>query len=357
MKKKRQVIIISDYIAEYGGNFIKSLNNLETNLKEHDINVIYIFPNEAKTEKWESDYSNTHKVIQCDFSPIGLSSAVRNLMNNSIETIIHMHFLHAKDVIAIKVATIGYSCKLVVHIHMRYPVSNKLKNGIKRIVYYGCKKIAVSTAVYDDLVTCFGNKDVYYVKNAISLDRLRTDNVDILNKKSIVTIFGTHFTRKGVDIAVKAIRNSNYKDKIKLCIYTNDECKTIENIKNIGISDWKKYVEVRHVVSDISDVYNKSFCFLSPSRSEAFGYAVVEAAYCNCQVIASDIPGQNVLKKIPYVNWIKSEDVQGLSNKIDYCYEKSDAEIVKEKIAQREYIRNNYSLDKWSADITRIYGL
>ncbi|GET15714.1 glycosyltransferase family 4 protein [Ligilactobacillus agilis] len=356
MIKKKQVIIISDYIAEYGGNFIDSLNNLEANLKEHSINVIYVFPNEADTEKWESGYSSSHKVVQCAFSPIGLFGTVRNLMTNDVETIVHMHFLHSKDVIPIKMATWGYKCKLVVHIHMRYPVENKSKNFVKRVVYSGCKKIAVSTAVYDDLVTCFGNKNVYYVRNAISLDRLNIDKVAIFNKRDVI-IFGTHFTRKGVDIAIKAMHNSKYKDKIKLCIYTNNESKTIENVKNTGISDWQNYVEVRHVVSNISDVYNKSFCFLSPSRSEAFGYAVVEAAYCNCQVIVSDIPGQNSLRDIPYVNWIKSEDAEDLSNKIDYCYEKSSTEIDKENEAQRKYVQGNYSLNKWSDDIIRIYGL
>lgn len=109
-------------------------------------------------------------------------------------------------------------------------------------------------------------------------------------------MFGTAFRTKGVDIAIDAIKNSNYN--LRLIILTHYEEDTIQQLNKIT-ENWKKYAVVKHVVSHIQNVYNNSLCFISPSRSEAFGYSVVEAAYCETQVIASDIPGQNSLKDIP----------------------------------------------------------
>ena len=69
-------------------------------------------------------------------------------------------------------------------------------------------------------------------------------------------------------------------------------------------------------VENIKEVYEKTDIFLAPARSEAFGYAVVEALYCGCEVIASDIPGQNKIEKYVGIRWIQSENVEELQKAI-----------------------------------------
>jgi glycosyltransferase involved in cell wall biosynthesis len=101
-------------------------------------------------------------------------------------------------------------------------------------------------------------------------------------------------------------------------------------------------------VREIKDVYDSIDVFISPSRSEAFAYAVAETAYCQCQVIASDVPGQNTMKDIPGILWVESDNVQSLVDAILQSVErKNNGEAEKIKVGQRKYVREHYGVDLW----------
>lgn len=85
---------------------------------------------------------------------------------------------------------------------------------------------------------------------------------------------------------------------------------------------------------------------------------VVEAAYCKCQVIATNIAGQNVLQDIPYVHWISANSPHELSQEIYKALQKSINNagiLVKEKNEQREYIKQHYSVEAWCTEIVNSY--
>ena len=79
------------------------------------------------------------------------------------------------------------------------------------------------------------------------------------------------------------------------------------------IPAWIKLLEP---VENISAYYDEAAAFLSPSREEGFCYSAVEAAWCKCPVIASDISGQNGIN-IRGIIWCKSESPSDLADKID----------------------------------------
>ena len=146
---------------------------------------------------------------------------------------------------------------------------------------------------------------------------------------------------------------------LHLVVLTHRESDAVEKLNALS-ADWQSYARVCHVVEDITDVYNYALCFISPSRSEAFGYAVVEAAYCNTQVIASDIPGQNSMKCVPGIQWVKPEDADDLARALSNCYQihqDHPMELQKQKTVQREYIRDNFGVDRWCTEILKVYGL
>ncbi|MDX8420041.1 glycosyltransferase family 4 protein [Stecheria sp. CLA-KB-P133] len=240
----------------------------------------------------------------------------------------------------------------------------RLKNRVKQIAYKhavsGCKMIGVSEAVYEDLCQIRGSKaENYLVRNAISTERLDVPSVNALSLDPAhdVVIFGTHFERKGVDIALRAVMKAG--NGLHLVVLTHRESDAVEKLNALS-ADWQSYARVCHVVEDITDVYNYALCFISPSRSEAFGYAVVEAAYCNTQVIASDIPGQNSMKCVPGIQWVKPEDADDLARALSNCYQihqNLPMELQKQKTVQREYIRDNFGVDRWCTEILKVYGL
>ena len=372
LDKKTMVIIITNYAADYAGNFIESLNALESKLKQKNCRVEYVFPKNAPFKKWHKHYKSNHIVHTTEFVSGSLTQCLHNIINNHINEhiIIHSHFISPALVHKIEKNIKEYDYEIVFQEHMRldyspknHHIAKKIRNFLKSfIIRYIAKRwklIAVSDAVYSDLVSIeHTSKNIFLIKNAIStnrLDRIYNDEYNNLNALNDVIIFGTDFRRKGVDIAIDAIKQSSYN--LRLIILTHNEEDTIRQLSKTT-ENWEKYAVVRHVTNHIQNVYNNSLCFISPSRSEAFGYSVVEAAYCETQVIASDIPGQNSLKDIPGILWIENENSVALSKAIDKCfyrYQKQLDYLKKIKKVQKEYIRNNYNLNTWCDEIIKVY--
>lgn len=375
-----RLIIVANYAAYYSGNFIASLTALEKKVVINGVCVEYVFPENAPFSNWGEDgrFSENHVIHTTDFKPRNLSRALKKIIHSDEPTsniIIYMHFLDFKAIHVITRALKSYGCKFIVQEHMRVDFGRdnrdrdckrKVKDFVKRILYKnaitGCRVIGVSDAVYRDLCAIRGdNKWIYMVRNAISTGRLdgtgHWDNVLRLEPQHDVVIFGTHFERKGVDIALQAVMKSGHS--LRLVVLTHHEEDTIKKLDEINLK-WKKYAVVYHVVEEIPCVYNHCLCFVSPSRSEAFGYAVAEAAYCDTQVIATDIPGQNSMKCIPGIIWVSPDNTDELANALVQCYKKRRncyEKIEKQNATQRLYIVDKFGLDQWSDEIMKICEL
>ena len=377
--RQTRVIMVANYAAFYSGNFIASLTALEELLTKRDVSVSYIFPKNAPFSNWgdsKGKYAENHEIHVVDFEPYVLATALRAMVraeSKNLHMIVHMHFLDWKTIATVTRILKKEKCTLIVQEHMRVDFGREQiglslvsrgKECIKRLFYkYAvtpCLVIGVSDAVYQDICQIRGKRtQTYMVRNAIAISRLdgQGGNVLQLDPFHDVVIFGTHFERKGVDIALKAVIKAG--NDLRLIVLTHHEADAIERLDAL-CKEWRSYADVFHVVEDIQDVYSYALCFLSPSRSEAFGYAVVEAAYCDTQVIASNIPGQNSMKCIPDIQWVRAEDVNDLARALSYCYKmRRDhlEELKEEKLVQCAYIRSHFSVEKWCAEILKVYGL
>lgn len=105
---------------------------------------------------------------------------------------------------------------------------------------------------------------------------------------------------------------------------------------------------------DIATYYNAADVFLSASRTEAFSYCLVEAAYCRPMLVSSDIPGPNDLR-ISGMQLFPTKDADALS---DVLYH----ELIL-PIAEQEYIRQarkdsvvqRYNLTDWCLMVIENY--
>ena len=370
--------MVANYAAFYSGNFIASLNALEAMLAEHGVGVSYVFPKNAPFANWGEDgrYLEYHDVRTADFAPTVLAAELKKLVQSDIlaaHTIIHMHFLDWKAIGAITRALRGEGCILIAQEHMRMDFGREqakrtlvrrakdwLKQRLYRYATSDCRMLGVSDAVYQDLCRIRGEyAQTYLVRNAISTQRLdgAWDNALSLDPMRDVVIFGTHFERKGVDIALRAVMRA--KSKLRLVVLTHREAETQVKLDAVE-PEWSNYAAVYHVVENIASVYNYALGFLSPSRSEAFGYAVVEAAYCDTQVIASDIPGQNSIKCVPGIRWVHTEQADELAEALDACYQlrlTKPKKLQAQKEEQKNYIRTHFGVESWCEEIMQVYGM
>lgn len=84
LDKKTTVIIIANYAADYAGNFIESLDALESKLKQKNYHVEYVFPENTPFEKWYKHYKSKHIVYTAKFVSDSLTQCLHNIVNNHI---------------------------------------------------------------------------------------------------------------------------------------------------------------------------------------------------------------------------------------------------------------------------------
>jgi len=82
---------------------------------------------------------------------------------------------------------------------------------------------------------------------------------------------------------------------------------------------------------NVASYYNSSDIFLSSSREEGFTYSVLEAAYCNPMIIASEIGGHPL--DIPFISHFESGNVNQLKALI--------IEILEKKFRRKTKNKNN----------------
>lgn len=347
-----KVFFICDYCADYGGNFLASFRFLADKLSIRDIDVYFIFPQEAKNKMWETNLSKFN-VIYCSFNYKYLVNVVNHHINKDDNVVIHFNFLSSLILLKFKKA-IYKNVKFVFHQHMA--VDFGLKQIIKGLILRLCAPknvayIGVSPEVYGDVRKEVGKKKSYLVLNAIDVKRLE---LPLNTSSSNILIFGTDFMRKGVDLAIKAIQDSLIAKKCKLIIVTHDTVKARQLIQE-NFGSVPEFVKISSPVQNVEELYKNVFLFLSPSRLEAFGYAVVEASYSGDQVIISNIPGQNVLSEIPGVRTVLPENEQQLRLEIIEAYKHRCDNRKDINVKARKYIDNHFSLEHWANSVLRIY--
>jgi glycosyltransferase involved in cell wall biosynthesis len=127
----------------------------------------------------------------------------------------------------------------------------------------------------------------------------------------------------------------------------------------LGTDDFVSYIKPIPARNDIATYYNKMDIFLSPSREEGWTWAIDEAAYCGCQVIASKIPGQDE-NNVPDFSWCgnpNTEDItQEMAEKILSLSQMPEEETKRKTKAARDYMLKEFSMDKWVANILAVYN-
>lgn len=366
MMEGKNVLYICDYAAAYAGNFIASMSALVEKVKENN-QVYFLLPRTASEYSWVQTLpvAKSH-IIFCDFTFQSLFSVCRKLSQQlgRNDTVVHTHFVADFFLLAVRMSFSNVIC----HYHMTVPVcynlSKKAKCFVRRIIYRGAILIGVSEAVTEDLKHYFWKPACECISNAIDFESLDkySEGTDVPEQfretgKFRILMHGTDFYRKAVDLAATAVAqlNQEYNDSFSLYV-TSHDVKDAQRLIETHVGK-RTDVHAMSPVTNIKKAYDSVELFISPSRAEAFGYAVVESAYAGCQVAASDVPGQDTMKLVPGILWFEKDDVAGLKSAILQAKENADAGLVPEiKKEQREFAVREFRIEKWVDQNLAVYS-
>ena len=360
----KNLIYVCNFAANYSGNFIASISKLAENVMENN-QVFFLFPEGARNKKWLSKLpvSNSH-ILFCTFSYEELHAMCQKLSKDiSIKnTIVHTHFIDGEILSSV---TANFK-NVVVHYHMTVPEVSGPRSFFQKVklntIYKNVVVVGVSKAVTLDLKKYFHFCKHECITNAISFEdlehnaKLLNPSISIDQDSFSILIHGTDFYRKGVDLAIKALDTMDPSMSSKCMLYITSHNTEITHKLVSDLRSSFSNIRVLDVTEGVKKLYDSVDLFISPSRKEAFGYAVAEASYSECQVLASDVPGQNTMMDIPKIYWVDLKDPESLKKAISEAFIRKEINKIGEiKKEQKEYVAKNYNIDKWVEANLKLY--
>lgn len=355
----KNVLLICGYAAPYKGNFILSLEYLEDTYK--DGKMVYMFPSNAKNVAWMADYQENHCVYFMSMGFFGkkvnrkILKELKNILLIEDIKIIHTHFLVYNYSLFVSKHTFAKSIRMIAHIHNQFAIPTTKSAPIKKFVMEHSYDtiVGVSKSVADGLNRSIKHKNITYIDNAICFSRLDSyEKISLRDNENqkVILMAGWPALVKGVDIAAQAILElRNDGCDIKLCIMQSGDFEQTQHCVTEAIGSYPDWVEILPPREDVATYYNAADIFLSASRTEAFSYCLVEAAYCTPMLITSDIPGPSDLK-IDGMERFVSENVEDLVHKI------KELLIISIDVEERKYnVIRSYDLRSWTSAIVEMY--
>jgi len=360
IEDKIVVCHLSNYAATFYGNFMASLFDLEKELITRNLsdNMVYVFYENAKNREWVKEMKKNKKIYFLKNTKANSFLAIKNILKSNNISHLHLHFCFP-IVLIILLKTFVPGIKIIVHHHMHVPQGL----GIK-VKYYLISNIfvdmscAVSNAVYTDLIQYrIKSKKLSCIDNGIVFSRLDISSDDGKNKygvekNNVLMIYGTQFYRKGVDIAINAVQDIVEKYNIILMIVCQNQDFVLEQVIK-QLNHIPKWILIVPSQEDIALYFKMSNIYLTPSRKEAFSYALLESIYCGTPVIRSNYPGMD--RGLPNDIVVSVDDIFSLQQKIEFVLSlDSDS---KEKILseQKKYVLQHWSIDIWTNKIINMY--
>lgn len=360
------VLILGNYRAPFGGNFIGSLHDLAKKFRlEGTGKLVFVFPEERQ---WTS-LLHKHGCRTYFVDPDANNSIeiIKNIVKEESIDLIHIHFGFMQRKI---VDTFGNSSRvrILIHDHMDYVTDGVMIKALARqmasSLYYRLKNVSVISVMSKKSRGYFllGKRN-YHIPNGLSYIRNIDKNTDVeelrikldLEQKKVCLMLGWNAKWKGVDIAIQAVGKLYSEDKSwVLAVVGYGEKPSVEVIKKLeqlsGVCDFESFVRFLPGTEDMFSYHKMADVYLSASRKEAFPYGVLEAISQNTPVAASDIEGTKWASGYDKYLEYAVEDVEACKNAVLKAYDMRDSESNSIKFIE------NYSIDVWLDSLLKVYN-
>ena len=352
------VLQVCAFAAEYPGNFIAALIELEEELLQKGIKTIYAFPQRASGMVWCQELCSRTKVY---FLPEANArilpqtyKAFRTIFSQNSIDIVHSHF-ELYDIPATIMAP--NSAKIFWHLH------DPIGDGFEKVgfarqfltkVQYGCvgKKATLLTVSEKHGAFAasigFPKDQIIYFPNGINTDKIKQVPSRNSREEKIFLLLGWDVYRKGVDVLVDAASLINRSD-YSVYVVGMDKCE--EYLKH----NPRHTVSFLRPVTDINTLFEDSLAFLHISRAEGQSYALLEAIYAGLPVICSDISENLFAKQFTNISWVEVGNASDLAKKMTSFLTAEKVSNEAEIASNQKIIDEKYSIHAWVKKTVSLY--
>lgn len=276
--------------------------------------------------------------------------------------IVHAHM--ARDYPLAALAARRAGAALVLTRHVLFPLNRIHRLTLRRTA----RVIAVSKAVAEGLRAqkIFDPDKVVLIDNGIDVDRFGKGRKDITrheqatNQKLRVGMMGHLAPIKGQEDLIRAAAVVvNGRDDVEFIIAGEDKSRTGANRRSaeklIDELNLNQHVRLIGWVEDVAQLLPTLDLFVSPSRSEPFGLAIVEAMAAGVPVVATMSEGaREIIDDNQTGRLVPIGDVEGLARVIDQLLSDSEERSRLIKNAHSA-VRENFSVERMLSATEQVY--
>ncbi|MCQ2272820.1 MAG: glycosyltransferase family 4 protein [Bacteroidales bacterium] len=339
--------LVSAYMGPYPANYMHLDLALCVRMRTLGHNVVIVFPSNVKYMDWIPMFTDKgFEVLFVDYNPFSKSNI------NTFKTIFKEHSI---NIIYTQFCGWEYTVKLAapnipVIWHQLMNVNCSGFSGLRSWIKYnliGARNtisIATSNKNYDAICSMTNSKKVRLLHDGIQLNRYKTifgrnERCEPYN----LLLFSHNPILKGLDIAYDACAEIN-KSKVIAELYVVSLGTTPEYIKN-NYPELPSWFHILPPVSNLQEYYANADAYLCASRGEGFNNSIIEALYCGCSIIFSDIKTTRQIRQYKNVFEFKSESSKALS---DAMLKANHNRISDEEIQFNvDKCKENHSVEKW----------
>jgi glycosyltransferase involved in cell wall biosynthesis len=276
--------------------------------------------------------------------------------------IIHAHV--ARDYPLAALATRRARARLVLTRHVLFPLNRIHRLTLRRTA----RVIAVSQAVAAGLRAqrIFDSDKIVLIHNGIDVDRFAKGSEDAatckqgVDRKLRVGMIGHLAPIKGQEDFIRAAAIvCNRRDDVEFIIAGDDKSRSGEHRSNIEklINELNLNQHVRLIgwVEDVSTLLPTFDLFVSPSRSEPFGLAIVEAMAAGVPVVATMSEGaQEIIEDHRTGCLMPINDVEASATTISELLSDYAERVLLSENARRA-VRERFSLERMLSATEQLY--
>lgn len=354
------VLLISNYAAPYRGNFIPALETIEKHYKAGE--VFYLFPQDAARHAWMQEFREQHKVwlaprqIFSKHIQWSLLYDLRKRVKDNHITLVHTHFIEGNINMYLLRCLTGV--RFVANLHNHYIVSGRLGAVRKWLFKHTNDKVIGDSPSVTESAYSIGvaRERVVTILNSIQFSRLDNSTPVGLPRegRQVVLMFGFPWYRKGVDVVAKAVRALNVGGtKVLLAIAQSGGVEQTKEGIQQAIGEVPEWVVFLPPTDRLADYYDAADVFVSAGREEGLSYSPIEAGYCSCGVLCSNIGGNPL--DIPQTGIYDKEDVEGLIRCLQQELSLTADEKAERNCLQRNYVLSHYNVEDWAEEVIKTY--
>ncbi|HXC46475.1 MAG TPA: glycosyltransferase family 4 protein [Solirubrobacteraceae bacterium] len=363
-----RLIHLADYGGAYPGSFIPMLRAVLDGGRRRGWEVEAVFSDVARDRAWLGELRD--EGISCRLAPKrrrALAQTVEEVASAGGAAILHTHFT-AFDLPAARAARRDRQVIAYWHLHsaLRTGTWWQLRNAVKLgLLSRGVEEIlCVAPNILDQARARLAPGDrLALVENAIDLTRFplvseerrreARASLGLPADAQVVLHFGWDWLRKGGDIFLQAVSLLLAHGELdRLVAVTVADEQAVSAAERLGIAE---HVRVVKPSDDVQALYAAADVFAAPSRGEGHPFAVAEALASGLPVVASPIPGHEMIAKAAAACRIVELDSRAFADGVLAALSLPERERERERLAARSWVVEEMDIVAWSERMLKRY--